>query len=103
MFGKCISQIHSRLKQTVCGTVKFLYHAIVITIIGFYVINALTSKNTPTSHISKNLEAYEAANGDEVNILRHGGLNNAVEGQEVHSLMLKKSLEAIFYVIHCCW
>ena len=103
MFRKCISQINSRLKQTVYGTVKFLYHAIVITIIGFYVINRLTSKTTPTSHISRNLVAYEAANGDEVNVLRHGGPNNVVEVQEVHSLMLKEFRGHVLCNSLCYW
>ena len=83
MIGKCLSQLYSRLKQTICGTLKFLYHAIVITVLGFYIIHTFTSDSVPTSHISRNLEAYGEADGDNVNMLRHVGQNNVMEIQAV--------------------
>ena len=83
MIGRCLSQLYSRLKQTVCGTLKFLYHAIVITVLGFYIIHTFTSNSVPTSHISRTLDAYGEANGNNVNVLRHMGQNNVMEIQAV--------------------
>ena len=83
MIGKCLSHLYSRLKQTICGTLKFLYHAIVITVLGFYIIHTFTSDSVPTSHISRNLEAYGEADGDNVNVLRHVGQNSVIDIQAV--------------------
>ena len=83
MIRKCLSHLYSRLKQTVCGTINFLYHTIVITVLGFYIIHTFTSDRAPTSHISRKLDSYGTADGDDVSVLRHVDQSNVMEIQAV--------------------